>query len=438
MSIQVFRAELRAATPIPGPPGPKGDKGDPGVGSPGPQGVQGIQGPAGPMGTGIELAGNVPTVGDLPSSGVAPGEAWLVEATGDIHVWDDVNGWANAGHLQGPPGATGPQGIQGNPGAPGVGSPGPQGAPGATGATGPAGPQGIPGAPGSPGAAGSQGIQGVAGAQGVPGIPSSIQNEGALLTTRSTLNFVGAGVNATDDAANNRTVVTVVAAAQSPWTEDINAAGWMLDQVSAIVLEPGGAGITFGDGRFQQTAAIQRVQDEGIPMTLQPVINFQGSGVSVSDDAANNRTNVVISGGGAGGSQTPWESDIEAAGHQLKNASVVQVTNRLEFNLGIVPRWSFGVGGPETGGNTGSFFYFNRFDDAGGYLSSPFYMARDTGIAHFEQVTALLLGVPTAPPSDANIKNGSAAIYEVGDSLVIRLRTSTGALKTVVLPFLEG
>src|SRR4029079_4013707 len=37
----------------------------------------------------------------------------------------------------------------------------------------------------------------------------NIQDEGTPLTARSALNFVGAGVTATDDAANDRTLVTI-------------------------------------------------------------------------------------------------------------------------------------------------------------------------------------------------------------------------------------
>jgi hypothetical protein len=85
------------------------------------------------------------------------------------------DGWTNAGHIQGPPGATGPTGppgqtgSQGPAGTPGTnGSPGAAGATGATGATGPAGAQGPAGPPGTTGAAGPVGPQGPAGPSGGP------------------------------------------------------------------------------------------------------------------------------------------------------------------------------------------------------------------------------------------------------------------------------
>jgi hypothetical protein len=64
-------------------------------------------------------------------------------------------------------------------------------------------------APGSPGSKGDTGSQGAPGAAGTNGAISTVQDEGTPLTVRPTLNFVGAGVTATDDAANTRTVITI-------------------------------------------------------------------------------------------------------------------------------------------------------------------------------------------------------------------------------------
>ena len=111
-------------------------------------------------------------------------------------------------------------------GTPIPGPPGPQGDPGPPGATGPAGPQGPAGAastvPGPPGATGPQGPAGPAGAAstvpgppgstgaaGADGLPKDIADEGSILTRRNTLNFIGSGVSAADDAANNRINVTI-------------------------------------------------------------------------------------------------------------------------------------------------------------------------------------------------------------------------------------
>jgi hypothetical protein len=48
--------------------------------------------------------------------------------------------------------------------------------------------------------------------------------------------------------------------------------------------------------------AYQIVQDKGAPLIGQRVLNFVGAGVTATNDAANSRTTVTITGGGAGGS----------------------------------------------------------------------------------------------------------------------------------------
>lgn len=111
-----------------GPPGPEGPEG--------PQGTQGAQGPSGPQGspgTGINLLGSLPSIGDLPPS-ANPGDAYIVG--GDFWVWEGGQ-WINAGSI------VGPAGPQGNPGPAGpAGAQGPMGSVGPPGATGP---QGVPG-----------------------------------------------------------------------------------------------------------------------------------------------------------------------------------------------------------------------------------------------------------------------------------------------------
>lgn len=161
----------------------------------GPQGPTGPAGPAGPQGaagTGINLKGQVPTVGDLPPTGNTDGDAYTIIATGDMWVWDGAtNAWINAGPIQGPAGpagpagATGPAGPTGATGATGAagtpgatGAQGPQGVkgdPGATGATGPTGPAStVPGPTGPAGPAGAAGVQGPAGPTGPAGADSTV------------------------------------------------------------------------------------------------------------------------------------------------------------------------------------------------------------------------------------------------------------------------
>jgi hypothetical protein len=156
---------------VDGATGPQGVPGTPGAEGPvGPQGPQGIQGETGAAGTGINVKGQVPDVGSLPPTGNSDGDAYIVQDTGDMWIWDTETGvWINAGPIQGPqgeqgiPGPTGPQGVKGD-----TGTQGPVGATGSTGATGPA------GVDGATGAQGPQGVQGPIGATGATGADSTV------------------------------------------------------------------------------------------------------------------------------------------------------------------------------------------------------------------------------------------------------------------------
>lgn len=90
------------------------------------------------------------------------------------------------------------------------------GSTGATGATGATGSTGATGAKGDTGSQGIQGIQGVKGDKGDTGTSGhTIKDEGTPLTARTNLNFVGAGVTATDDAGNDATLVTIPSSSYS-------------------------------------------------------------------------------------------------------------------------------------------------------------------------------------------------------------------------------
>lgn len=64
---------------------------------------------------------------------------------------------------------------------------------------------------GTAGPAGPTGPTGPAGTNGADGLPRVVQDEGVDLPVRDKLNFIGAGVAAADDSANNRTNVTITA-----------------------------------------------------------------------------------------------------------------------------------------------------------------------------------------------------------------------------------
>ena len=116
------------ATGAIGATGPTGSVGP--TGSTGPTGLTGLvggtgpTGPTGPQGTQgvpITLIGSVAAVVNLPSTGNDINDAYIVDADGDVYVWDGSQ-WYSAGQI--------------------VGATGPTGSPGLDGATGPTGPQG--------------------------------------------------------------------------------------------------------------------------------------------------------------------------------------------------------------------------------------------------------------------------------------------------------
>jgi hypothetical protein len=133
-----------------GPTGPQGITGPTGatgaIGATGPTGSVGPTGPTGatgaastvtgptgatgatgPQGVAINLIGSVAAVVDLPSTGNDINDAYIVDADGDVYVWDGTT-WYSAGQIVGPQGATGPQGDTGPTGPQGdIGPTGPSG-----------------------------------------------------------------------------------------------------------------------------------------------------------------------------------------------------------------------------------------------------------------------------------------------------------------------
>lgn len=124
-----------------GPTGPQGPEGPQGLqGIQGPQGLQGETGPQGPVGEGVRILGSKASNAELPSTGMATGDAYLI--SGNLWVYDGT-AWVDTGSIvgpQGPQGVEGPQGPQGPQGPEGA-----RGPTGLTGATGPQGPQGLQG-----------------------------------------------------------------------------------------------------------------------------------------------------------------------------------------------------------------------------------------------------------------------------------------------------
>ena len=142
------------------------------------------------------------------------------------------------------------------------------------------------------------GEEGPPGPQGPQGVPTSIQDEGSALTQRAVLNFVGAGVTVTDDAANTRTVITIPG----------GGAGGAVDSVfgrsGAVVAQTG-----------DYTAAMVT---GAVPNTVQVIA---GTGLTGGGALSGNVTlNANIA-----GIQTPWLQDINASSFKLNTAHSIGI-----------------------------------------------------------------------------------------------------------------
>lgn len=127
------------------------------------------------------------------------------------------------------------------------------------------------------------------GPPGPPGPPGdlTVQDEGLSLPAQPLLNFVGAGVVATEDIGNGAIVVTI----------------------------SGGAG-----------AGYETIQNNGSPVTQRVLLNF-GTGVGATDDAGNLRTDVSI---------VPGEIDHDG----LLNYSVDQHRTINDAGVATTDLWS--------------------------------------------------------------------------------------------------
>ena len=251
IDTQQFTAIFSEGVPIPGPPGPPG--------------------PAGPQATYLPP---VQTQDDLPPTG-QEGQLVYVETEGNIWGWSDtilprdgttgLGDWEVKGHVKGEPGEQGPEGLPGPQGVAGPqGETGPAGAdstvPGPAGPTGPAGPQGqtgpagadstVPGPAGATGLAGPQGEPGPQGPQGIPG-PEGPQGPAGIAGADSTVPGPTGPQGPQGDPGPQGP--QGIPATQTPWAQNINAAGFAL--TGAANVTSGLIGVT-GNG----TTAVPALQ----------------------------------------------------------------------------------------------------------------------------------------------------------------------------------
>jgi len=443
---------------VDGATGPQGVPGTPGAEGPvGPQGPQGIQGETGAAGTGINVKGQVPDVGSLPPTGNSDGDAYIVQDTGDMWIWDTETGvWINAGPIQGPqgeqgiPGPTGPQGVKGDTGTQGpvgatgstgatgpagvdgaTGAQGPQGVQGpigATGATGadstvpgPVGPTGATGAQGPVGATGAQGPQGIQGPQGVPGEdgtdgfiaePVGAGTFGRLQTGVWQRSVATAGDQMTgglsfgsrtvdgDTGINNPTDLTRHLSLFDGWGGFSITSGWLnLVSGGMKTMSFNGTGAVMGTG---VDLWLDRDPTNGAHAVPLRYLQNNYSSNTQGDTRWVKKTGDTMTGALYISSATDATIRVIGTGGdwpavKWNTTTATSAAGYFESQRYGLPRWAieFGTGGGEPGGNVGTDYIMNRFDDNGNWLSpTPFVIRRGTG--NIETYTPLyLMGDPT-------------------------------------------
>ena len=270
----------------------------------------------------------------------------------------------------GPPGPTGPQGPPGSigpagPTGPASTVPGPAGPQGVAGPTGPTGPTGAQGVPGATGPAGPTGATGPAGP--VPEAPLDSKTYGrrnaawneALPITGGTLTG-----NLTISTASNPGFLI---------SGPVGSVRFIQGQTSGVGrwnLFLGDNTAETGTGNTGSDFAIRRLSDAG-GFIDQPLLISRATGL-VSVSAA-----VAVNAVGA----TPWNATLGAGN------AVVQLNRTGAGAAGIggwkdnTLRWFLYMASAstESGSNTGSDFFIQRFSDAGVNLSSALTISRATG-----------------------------------------------------------
>lgn len=405
-------------------------------GATGPTGPQGIQGETGATGLGIQLKGAVADVASLPSTGQVQGDAYVVEADGDLYVWDGVE-WIDSGNITGPTGAqgaTGPTGAQGEAGPTGPqgeagpgGIQGDAGAPltilgsvadyneldaitgqsindayivqsdgdlwiwdgsdwidagqivGPTGATGPTGAQGIEGPTGPTGAhgdVGPTGAQGVQGVQGVEGIQGDIGPTGPA-------NVLTVGTVTTGAPAANA-VVTITGTSPS--------------QTIDLTIPQGPTGPTGASGSAGVVAATSPITVTG--PTGSVTIGITQSSITIAQSQVTSLTSDLAL---KSPLASPTFTGTPAAPTASANTNTTQVATTA-FVVGQAANTAPAINGIAA---TGTSLRYARQDHV---------HASDTTKANLDSPT--LTGVPAAPTAAANTNSTQVATtaYVVGQA----------------------
>lgn len=270
-------------------------------------------------------------------------------------------------------GAAGATGAQGPTGAAGA-----AGATGATGATGPTGANGVAGVGVPAGGATSQ-VLGkktatdfdtqwvdppAGGGGGGTGGGHIVQEEGTSLTQRSKLDFRGTGVTASDDAANDKTIVNVPGSTtvpMDPWHivgvagEPAFGTGWGAQAGKTVSFRKNPLGNVMVRGSFRSTQAWTFSGNNllfTLPTGYWPVIDWQFKIIVLEPSGANTSATIVFGSVSAADGSIKLTGQIGATAPTGSSGSYC-VIDEIDFDTGLVTQMPTGPKGDTgaTGGN---------------------------------------------------------------------------------------
>jgi hypothetical protein len=139
-----------------------------------------------------------------------------------------------------------------------------------------------------------------------------------------------------------------------------NPAFMLIDTTAPATTHLGGSittgGLTFKGGLYISGTATggagggHTIMDEGTPFSPRSNLNFTGAGVTVTDDLANDRTNISIPGGGGGITDGTYGDIVVSGGGTVWNVGANTVGNaelRDSAGLSVLGRATAGLGDPE-------------------------------------------------------------------------------------------
>ena len=103
-----------------------------------------------------------------------------------------------------------------------------------------------------------------------------------------------------------------------------------------------------------------------------------------------------------------------AAAHMYIQADAGQA-RQINFRSGALSRWAIAATGTaEAGANAGSDFSISRYDDAGGYLSTPFSINRSTGNATLGGAVSIIGNLTLSSGANFTVQGGSLSVTPAG------------------------